>query len=808
MAYDKLNLTNQTLGQYQMTEFIGQGGMATVYKAYQPSLGRHVAIKVLPPQLALDPDFQTRFIREAQSVARLSHPNILPIYDVGIDQDFSYFVMKYVPGQTLRHLLGNPLDLALVSHFISQIAGALDQAHEQGIVHRDVKPSNILIEDDWLLLADFGLAKSAVGQKELTGTGAIMGTPTYLSPEQAESKPIDHRADIYSLGIILYEMVTGQSPYQGDSPMAVMFKHIYEELPSPRKLNSKLSIGVEEIIRKATAKKPEDRYNRAGELADALRVQIHVSSVTSQIVTLPPSRFFIAYDQQLKPDCHLADYLTNYLTERGHEVFRLSHSLNQPPSNETFTQIEQQIKESKYFIALLSQDAMMNEMVQAELVRAYTYRKDQNQPQMITIRVNHDGDFPYAVDPYLDHRYQIAWHSEIDNERVGQEVIKSIVGPSSLPTLVPAMQPKTGRFIFSEDGGILEDSDSLHPPLPEFDPRLLEALEAPGGVVKLRDKFYIERHADAQLRREVIKSGTTTTIRASRQTGKSSLLVRGIHYAKQNGAKIVSLDLQRMDTDRLTAPELFLRDFAEQIVRKLRLDVSEIDNFWQGSLGAQDKLTYLMEDYILPEANAPIILALDEVDRLLQVPFHTDFFGLLRSWHNSRAMDELWDQLNLVMVISTEPYLLITDVNQSPFNVGLKIYLDDFDETQLRDLNQRHGSPVQERDLPSMINLLGGHPYLARKALYTMVTESLVWDDLVKSATLDHGIFGDHLRRHHWLLRDEPNLQTALKQVITKERCDDEMALFRLLQTGLIKGSGDAYTCRCDLYRVYFKDKL
>jgi hypothetical protein len=215
-----------------------------------------------------------------------------------------------------------------------------------------------------------------------------------------------------------------------------------------------------------------------------------------------------------------------------------------------------------------------------------------------------------------------------------------------------------------------------------------------------------------------------------------------------------------------------------------------------------------MEDYVLPETDAPIILALDEVDRLLQTPFHSDFFALLRSWHNSRALDEQWDKLDLVMVISTEPYLLIADVNQSPFNVGLKLYLEDFGDAQVNDLNHRHGAPVAEEEFPQLMELLAGHPYLTRKALYLLVTEDLSWSELLRVAAVDQGPFGDHLRRQQWLLRNEPDLRLALKQVVARQQCDDEMALFRLLQAGLIKGSGDHYTCRCDLYRRYFKDKL
>ncbi len=446
-------------------------------------------------------------------------------------------------------------------------------------------------------------------------------------------------------------------------------------------------------------------------------------------------------------------------------------------------------------------------MVQAEVRRAYEYRKLQGRPYTLPVRVAYEGLLPYSIDAFLDPLQYVVWHSEADNERVAQDILAATEG--RLPERAPIQaKPVAEGLIISEDGRIIADDETLHSPLPEFDPRFLEELEAPGGAVKLRDKFYIERDADGHLRREVVKSGTTTTIRASRQTGKSSLLVRGVHHARQNGAKVLCLDMQRVDSDRLTSPDIFLRDLAEFVVRKLRLDVAEVEKLWRGSLGPQDKLTYLMEDYVLPESDASIVLALDEADRLLQTAFYEDFFALIRSWHNSRALDDQWNKLNIVMVISTEPYLLIADVTQSPFNVGLKLYLKDFNEAQVRDLNRRHGSPVKEGDFPQLMELLSGHPYLTRKALYTLVTQRWTWADLVRVAATDHGPFGDHLRHHHWLLRDEPDLREALRQVIRHDHCQDDIAFFRLLRAGLVKGSGDVCTCRCDLYRMYFEDKL
>ncbi|HRQ37550.1 MAG TPA: AAA-like domain-containing protein [Chloroflexota bacterium] len=331
---------------------------------------------------------------------------------------------------------------------------------------------------------------------------------------------------------------------------------------------------------------------------------------------------------------------------------------------------------------------------------------------------------------------------------------------------------------------------------------------APGGTVRLSDKLYIEREADNSLKRQILRPGSITTIRAARQTGKSSLLVRGIQHARQHGAKVVSLDLQRVDREHLNNPNAFLRYLADFMVRKLHLDTERVEKIWQGTLGPQDKLTYLMEDHILGAADTPIILTIDEADRLVETNFHTDFFGLIRSWHNSTAYDEVWEKLNIVMVISTEPYLLIANINQSPFNVGLKLYLEDFTLAQVTDLNRRHGEPIGQNGFDQFMTLLHGHPYLTRKALYTLVTGSMTWDELHRGAASDSGPFSDHLRHQLWLLRDEAALQTTLKEIIRQNRASNEMALFRLLRAGLVRGAGTLYTCRCELYQRYFEDRL
>lgn len=270
-----VNLIGQTLGQYRIIEQVGQGGMATVYKAYQPSLDRYVAVKILPPYFAHEPGFAMRFTREAKAVAKLNHPNILPIYDFGQEGDLSYIVMKYVEAGTLKDIVGEPLALDVTADIIRQIAGSLDHAHRRGILHRDVKPSNVLLDEGrWVLLTDFGLAKMVEGSVALTASGVGVGTPAYVAPEQGQGERVDARADIYSLGVVLYEMLTGRVPFQAETPMAVVIKHITEPLPLPRSINPKLSDAVERVILKALAKNPDDRFASATEMSESLTTAV------------------------------------------------------------------------------------------------------------------------------------------------------------------------------------------------------------------------------------------------------------------------------------------------------------------------------------------------------------------------------------------------------------------------------------------------------------------------------------------------------------------------------------------------------
>lgn len=283
------DLIGKSLGPYRLIEQIGAGGMATVYKAYQSNLDRYVAVKILPPALAFDEQFARRFQREARALTRLEHAHILPIYDHGYDGDVAYLVMRYIETGTLRDLMDRgSLSWEQTEHIISQVAAALDHAHRMGIIHRDVKPANILIDSQGdVYLTDFGVAHILEGNQPLTDTGVGIGTPAYMSPEQGQGLKVDQRADIYALGIVLYEMLTGRVPFQAETPLAIILKHMHEALPLPRAVNPRLSEATERVILKALSKNPADRFQTAGELAQALGLALRQEADAQTRVRVP-----------------------------------------------------------------------------------------------------------------------------------------------------------------------------------------------------------------------------------------------------------------------------------------------------------------------------------------------------------------------------------------------------------------------------------------------------------------------------------------------------------------------------------------
>jgi serine/threonine protein kinase/formylglycine-generating enzyme required for sulfatase activity len=285
-------LAGQTIGRYRIIEHVGHGGMADVYKAYQPSLDRHVAIKVIHAYLADDGDFLSRFEREARVVATLRHPNIVQVYDFDAENGLYYMVMEFIDGGTLKTLLdtlqarGTLLGLADAARIILAVGSALKYAHSRNMVHRDVKPGNVMITGDGhVILTDFGIAK-IVSATKLTASGAMVGTPAYMSPEQGRGEPGDERSDLYSLGVMLYQLLVGRLPYDADTPVALVLKHINDPLPLPTSLRPDLSPELERVIVKALAKKPEDRYQTVAAMTADLKAAVGLAAELTPIDTM------------------------------------------------------------------------------------------------------------------------------------------------------------------------------------------------------------------------------------------------------------------------------------------------------------------------------------------------------------------------------------------------------------------------------------------------------------------------------------------------------------------------------------------
>ncbi len=261
--------------RYQLTHLIARGGMAMVYRAHDLLLNRYVALKLLYPELSVDQNFVERFRREAQAAANLSHPNIVPVFDWGEEGGTYFIVMELIEGTSLADLLreSRTLSPAKSAQVCAQVASALSYAHRQGVVHRDVKPGNILLTSDGQVkVTDFGIAQAVSTEDHLTVAGSVMGTATYFSPEQAEGSLVDGRSDVYSLGVVLYELLAGRPPFIGETPVSVASKHVREVVPSPRQFNPSLPSDLEAISLHTLAKRPEDRYQTADELrSDLLR---------------------------------------------------------------------------------------------------------------------------------------------------------------------------------------------------------------------------------------------------------------------------------------------------------------------------------------------------------------------------------------------------------------------------------------------------------------------------------------------------------------------------------------------------------
>lgn len=535
----------------------------------------------------------------------------------------------------------------------------------------------------------------------------------------------------------------------------------------------------------------------------------------------PKQRVLISHWAQ-EPDLTLALQLCEAVQAAKHQTFRATVGTtgqDLPPLTEDWiAQIDTQLKGCDYFLLLLSPQAAVSEMAIEKLRRAKELRdsRPNHKPVVLAIHVNCSLNAPLNHDlrNYLQGIGQREWKSPADTPNLIQEILNLLVdgereGGGEWNPIVT--DEGTGReyenvtpstCVTLNSSAVALDS----PPLPVAEPEL------PSGQVRLASAFYVERVPhEALCYKEILHPGALIRIKAPRQMGKTSLMARILYHAKEQGYRTVPLSFQHADAEVFSSLNQLLQWFCARITRKLHLP-HKVDDYWTDTYGSKDNCTDYFQDCLLPETDSPLVLGLDEVDRVFQYPtIADDFFGLLRAWYEEAGYGDgdLWEKLRLVVVHSTEVYVPL-NVNQSPFNVGLPIELPEFIPEQVQDLTQRHGLNWNASQVEQLMSIVGGHPYLVRVALYNLATGQLTLDQLLTLAPTEAGLYGDHLRRHLWHLQQHPELAAAFTKVVTTHTPVEleSVLAFKLHSLGLVHLQGNYVTPRFDLYRQYFYERL
>jgi hypothetical protein len=511
-------------------------------------------------------------------------------------------------------------------------------------------------------------------------------------------------------------------------------------------------------------------------------------------------RIFISYKRGVSPDEPLAMALYEHL--RGsHDVFIDQAMAVGTPWAE---RIDRELRQADVLLLLLSAESVSSEMVVGEVETAQRLQKHQGRPRILPVRVAYRQMLPYPLSAYLNPINWALWDSPADTPRLLEELERAMAG-KELDSAVAEIGPAAATI---PAPATMLPVPPLAAPSPQASVAPLEPAE---GTMDAESRFYIEREGDGVVRRALERQGVTITIKGPRQMGKSSLLMRVIQRAQAAGREAVYLDLQQFDQEVLAEADRFYIQFCQAMAEQLGLPDGTAEA-WAAGGGNNQLATRYVQNQVLKPLNRPLLLAMDEVDRLFEAEYRSDFFAMLRGWHNNRASPVPlflpWKQLDLALVTATEPYHLIANLNQSPFNVGEVIPLDDFSAEQVADLNQRHGAPLAPGLLAQLMALLHGHPYLVRRALYLVAGGQMPVDQVLEQAASDYGPFGDHLRYHLFRIVDNKALRAGLRQVIRSNRCDDEKTSRLLIAAGLARLEDGAVLPRCPLYASYFGEHL
>lgn len=498
--------------------------------------------------------------------------------------------------------------------------------------------------------------------------------------------------------------------------------------------------------------------------------------------TQGPARLFISY-RHTEPDMRLAHELYTRLSQH-HEVFIDKKIL---VGADWAKQINDEIERADFLIVLLSAYSIHSEMVRGEIERARDLagRNANRKPVILPIRVQYREGLPYPLNGYFASINWIDWDSDEQTDQVLARLNEAITNSPVAPPNPPS------------------------PPVIRIQPESTWTI--PKGALHHNSPFYVERSADTQVQRLIAKpGGVTIAIRGPRQIGKTSLLVRLAHAAHAHGKLVAWIDFQLFTKDVLASADTFYQQFCQRIYDRLRKQLqlgSTIGEFWPHPINDPSSCTDFLKEGLLPKLGRPLVLAMDEVDRMLDSPIRSDFFGMLRTMHDARAIEEPLRLLDLVLVASTEPSLWIPEANRSPFARAEPVSLDTFTDRQLEALNDSYNRPLQPKKVEQLMDLLSGHPFLSHYAMYAVANGDYTFDALRRRAADVHGPFDDHLTHLLFRLFRSPELPQAYLRVITKNRCDDEIVFDRLHGAGLVIRDGNRVRPSNKLYKEFFRTR-
>lgn len=478
----------------------------------------------------------------------------------------------------------------------------------------------------------------------------------------------------------------------------------------------------------------------------------------------------LVYRQGSEPDEHLT---LRILQELG-EHFGVFIDQSLPAGVAWEQEIGRRFEAADFFIVLLSAESLASEAVRRELELAHRLsREGSRNPRILPVRLAYREPFTGVFAEWLNPLQWAFWEGPKDTPRLIADLRKAMTG-ADLPIASEAAKQE-----------LLESRPTL---------------ESPGGPMAPESPFYVERRSDSRAA-AALHGSSTVVLKGPRKVGKSSLLLRLASAAQRRGRRVILLDFQALDLSQYSELDVFLRDLCSWLSRELALE-DRVAETWRQPLDSRRLCTDYIERWVLGADESPLLLALDQVERIFDCSFSLDFFTMLRNWHNLRARRQVWKRLELLLVSSIEPNLFIDNVYQSPFSVGDEITLNDFEPPEVAELNRRHGSPLTPEEESRLVDLLGGHPYLTHLALYQVADRRMSAEELFARAGDYQGPFSSQLRRLSVLLADE-QLADGLRRVIAGESVSETM-FFRLEGAGLASRAGSHVRPRCQLYADFF----